>query len=278
MTTPHERGHGSRDDASMAAVAPIIEDPHSIAALMKHPIFEKIAPTVFSFMSVIELMYIEQTNNLWLTSAAEARHSRIKRLHLGQFWSRIGLMEPHYFTALCSKFHAINDLNVGYCHFITGEMLFTLIESIPNYQNIIRLNLFYCYNLQDQHIEKLLTLLPNLADINLGRCINLTDKAFSLLAMHSPHLKVLQSNILPRLTEESLMLFDDTTMFPSLTHLNLVHSGSFKELDLDELRASCAAARPALKIIGPENPIDEQLKHKVHRRQTQKGQNDLSDS
>jgi len=241
-----------------------MEIDHSIAGLLKNPYFAPIMPQVFSFLSVIELMYTQQVNHIWCSHVGNARSVHIHKLHLGQFWSRIGVIDVSYFSQLCSSFKAVEELNLGYCHFITGDTLSRVVSAIPSYQRIEKLNLFYCYQLTDEQIIALLPLFPQLTDLNIGRCIKLTDKCIRAVSSQLPHLRSLTLSSLPLLTEETLMLFDDTSLFPSIGYLNLVSAGKYSVIEVDEVRNS----RPGVKIVGPEeiHRIPDKNGKKQHNR------------
>ena len=255
MSTPSHASHLSSDDA---------QNSRTIALLLKDPGFTPLLPQVFSFLSVIELLYIQQVNHRFYDGVYEAKADLIARLHLGQFWSRLGVQPTEHFLSLVSGYRAVRELNVSYCHFLTGDTLLALVKGTPGYEKIERLNLFYCYNLSDEHIAAVLPLLPGLTELNLGRCIHISDKTLRTLRA-SATLRSLTLSSLPLLTEETLMAFDDPSTMPALSYLSLVNAGKFSAIQVDEVRAS----RPHIRIVGPEEqhmPVERNGKRKENRK------------
>ena len=227
--------------------APPDDGVKSVGALLRGAGFPSLLPHVFSFLSVVELMYLQQVNRRWYSDVYTARAHLIHRLNLGQFWSRLGVLDLGHFTRLTSAFRSVTDLNLSYCHFLTPYHLIDLVHSIHNYERLERLNLFYAYNLTDDAVTSLIPSLPSLTDLNLGRCIRLTDRTVRAL-MPLSSLRSLTLTSLPALSEETLMLFDDPAYLPSLQTLTLVNAGKFTVVEVDEVRTT----RPQLRIIGPE--------------------------
>ena len=255
MSTPSHASHLSNDDG---------QSSRTIALLLKDSGFQPLLPQVLSFLSVIELLYIQQVNHRFYDGVYEAKTDLITRLHLGQFWSRLGVMPTEHFLSLLSGYRAVRELNVSYCHFLTGDTLLALVKGTPSYERIERLNLFYCYNLTDEHVAAVLPLLPNLAELNLGRCIHITDKTLRVLRT-SPTLRSLTLSSLPLLSEETLMAFDDPSTLPALAYLSLVNTGKFSAIQVDEVRVS----RPQMRIVGPEEqhmPVERNGKRKENRK------------
>ena len=255
MSTPSHASHLSNDDA---------QSTRTIALLLKDPGFQPLLPQVLSFLSVIELLYIQQVNHRFYDSVYVAKTDLIARLHLGQFWSRLGVTPIEHFLSLVSGYRQVRELNVSYCHFITGEALIAVIKGIPSYERIERLNLFYCYNLTDEQVAAVLPMLPNLTELNLGRCIHITDKTLRTLRT-STTLRSLTLSSLPQLTEETLMAFDDPSTMPTLSYLSLVNTGKFSALQVEEVRTS----RPQMRIVGPEEqhmPVERNGKRKENRK------------
>jgi hypothetical protein len=176
----------------------------------------------------------------WLRHASTARRSLIHRLHYGQFWSRIGVIDTHHFARVASAYHEIVDLNLAYCNFMTGPCFFSILHAIPNFHRITKLNLFYCYQLTDEDIERLVNqqTLPNLRELNLGRVSKLTDRSVRALAdlKSLTYLNLVHNH---HIGEETLMLFDDLTKFPALQILNLMHCTKYRMEDIDELSKAC---------------------------------------
>ena len=255
MSTPSHASHLSSEEAASG---------RTIALLLKDAGFTPLLPQVFSFLSVIELLYIQQVNHRFYDGVYEAKADIITRLHLGQFWSRLGVTPTEHFLSLISGYRAVREVIVSYCHFLTGDTLLALIKGTPSYERVERLNLFYCYNLTDEHVAAVLPLLPALQELNLGRCIHITDKTLRALRT-STTLRSLTLSSLPQLTEETLMAFDDPATMPALSYLSLVNTGKFSALQVEEVRTS----RPQMRIVGPEEqhmPLERNGKRKENRK------------
>ncbi len=209
-------------------------------------------------------MYVQGVNRHWYSSTRVARERYIRKLHLGQFWSRLGLLDSQYFTRLASQFHSIRDLNVAYCHFMKGDTLLALLDCLPNSQDLERINLFYCYQLGDEHIEAIVSKAPKLRELNLGRVTNVTDRGVAALSTLS-HLRSLNVIQNPNLSEETLMLMDDTKHFPSLQVFNVVNCSKYRPEMMEELKN----VRPNLKIIGPQEVFTVDKSGKKLRRDVQ---------
>ena len=242
----------------------------SIGALLRGSAgFPSLLPHVFSFLSVVELMYIQQVNRRWYHDVYTARGHLIHKLNLGQFWSRLGVLDLAHFTRLTSAFHSVTELNLAYCHFLTPQHLIDLVHSIPHFERIERLNLFYCYGLDDAAISSLIPALPALTDLNLGRCIRITDRTVRSLASLQ-HLRSLTLTSLPALSEETLMLFDDPAYLSALQTLTLVNAGKFTQVEVDEVRAT----RPQLRIVGPEEQHQQLERNGKRKGESRKEIND----
>ena len=257
MSAPSHHSSSSDDPA-----------PKSVALLLKTAEFSPLLPQVLSFLSVIELMYLQQVNRRWQQDVVTARASFIHKLHLGQFWSRLGVVDVGHFTRLVSAFTSVTELNVSYCHFLTNQHLVDIVHAIPHYERLERLNLFYAYNLTDDAVLALVPSLPALTDLNLGRCIRLTDRAVRALQPLSS-LRSLVLTSLPALSEETLMMFDDPAYLAQLQSLTLVNAGHFTTVEVDEVRAT----RPLLKVVGPEEQ-HQQPERNGKRKETRKDIND----
>ena len=213
-------------------------------------------------------MYIAQVNVRWREAVSTAQSFVIHRLNLGQFWSRLGVLDGRHFAQLVQRYRSVTDLNLSYCHFLTGTMLQQLVQALPQCERLERLSLFYCYSLTDDAVIALLPSLPALTDLNVGRCIHLTDRTTrSLYAL--PNLRSLTLTSLPKLSEESLMLFDDPNFLHSLHTLVLVNVGKFSAVEVDELRGS----RQGWKVIGPEEQ-HVNVERNGKRKETRKDIND----
>lgn len=229
---------------------------------------DDIVPRVLAFMSTVELMFVQQVCRSWQRHTAAARSSLIHRLHLGQFWSRVGVLPDSCFTAIAAQFGAVVDLNLAYCSFLTGPTLLQIVRALPQPSRLTKLNLFYCHLLTDDDIEQLLGAkaeqeqLPLLRDLNLGRCNRLTERTVRLLCARAPRLQTLNLCHNPAVGEETLMLMDDLSNFPSLTLLNVMHCARLRMDEIDELlKAAQAQGRnaklhkqglPSLRVIGPQ--------------------------
>jgi hypothetical protein len=186
--------------------------------------------------------------------------------YVGQFWSRIGVIDSRYFLPLIVQFHSIRDLNLAYCNFLTGSVLLEFVDHIANYGEIERINLFYCYQLQDQEIIQLISKTPKLREFNIGRVVNLTDATMNALA-NLQYLRSLNVIYNGQIDEETLMLFDDSSKFPNLHTLNVVQCAKY--LEKPELIEELKNTRPHLKIIGPQEIFTTDKNGKKLRRDVQ---------
>lgn len=242
----------------------LLADPQgerSIAALLH---MDDLVPRILAFLSTVELMFVQSVSTHWRAGAVQARRSLIHRLHFGQFWSRIGVLPTAHFISIARQFENVTEVNFAYCSFMTGEQLFAILAAIPSAQRITKLNLFYCYQLQDADIEQLVKSgsLPVLRELNLGRCNKLTERSVRLLSEQCPTLSYLNLCHNPSLGADTLMLFDDPKYFPRLQILNLMHCAKLRMDEVDEvLKAPATAQRnltlakqglQPLRIIGPQ--------------------------
>jgi len=237
------------------------EGERSLAALLH---MDELVPRILSFLTPVELMFVQSVCRSWYMHVRTARQSLIPRLHLGQFWSRIGVLPTEYFTNLAQQFGNVTELNCGYCNFMSGPTFFQILTAVPRYERLTKINLYYCYNLTDDDIDKLLHEyhLPNLRELNIGRCPKLSDRSVRLLAAECPNLQYLNLVHNPNVGEETFMLFDDLTKFPSLTLLNLMHASRIRMDEVEELIRSCSSnGRNAnlvkrgltpLRVLGPQ--------------------------
>lgn len=223
---------------------------HSIVTILNHTAFNSILPRIFSYLSVVELMFIASVNKRWheLVNITCAEH--IDTLNLCQFWSRIGVLDTRLFRGLVSKFHHVRHLNLAYCHKLNTDTLIDIITAIPQHQSINKLNLFYCYELNDDSIDVVLQLLPKLTELNVGRCMTLTNRSIDLLSDCNTLRKlVIVAN--PNIDIEITNYLDDPTKFKGLRVLNVVNCTKLKQDIMNE----CKANRPNLRIIGPDHLI-----------------------
>lgn len=225
---------------------------------------DDLLPRILSFMSTVELMFVQSVSTHWRTGCVTARRSLIHRLHWGQFWSRIGVLPTAHFLAIASQFENVTEVNFAYCSFMTGDTLFAILAALPSAKRITKINLFYCYQLQDADIEHLMRsgALPVLRELNLGRCNKLTERSVRLLSEECPTLTYLNLAHNPALGPDTLMLFDDLKYFPRLQILNLMHCAKLRMDEVDELIKAPATAQrnlslakqglQPLRIIGPQ--------------------------
>jgi hypothetical protein len=153
-----------------------------IATIFKASQFDSILPNILSFLSVVELMFVQSVNRRWYQLSGHTRTHLIKRLHYGQFWSRIGILDNSYFITLTNSFKNICDINFSYCHFMNNSIFEQLIMRLSNHHTMIRLNIFYCYHLNDEIINTIVQRFPNLTDLNIGRCHLMTERGIMKLA------------------------------------------------------------------------------------------------
>ena len=233
----------------------------SIAALLH---MDDLVPRILAFLSPVELMFVSSVSTHWRTGSVDARRRLIPRLHLGQFWSRIGVLPTQHFVNIAKQFDNVTEVNFAYCSFMAGEQLRAILGALPSAARITKLNLFYCYQLQDADIEQLLTsaTLPVLRELNLGRCNKLTERSVRLLSEQCPTLTYLNLAHNPSLGADTLMIFDDTKYFPKLQLLNLMHCAKLRMDEVEEMLKSPSTAQrnlalakqglQPLRIIGPQ--------------------------
>jgi hypothetical protein len=222
------------------------EDALNLSLLFRHPHFNQLLPPIFSYLTLIELIYIQSVNRNWYQNVKIAQKYYTKNLHFGQFWSRISTLHLESMLKFVNQFEQIIEVNFSYCHLLTNDICKQILTNIPNYNNIEKLNLFYCYELTDDFIEWITVQLPHLHELNLGRCIKLTDRTLLSIAK-LPQLRILNIVYNPNVTIDSLMMFDDPSCFRSLQSFNVINCKHFQPEVVEDLHVS----RPHLRITGP---------------------------
>lgn len=219
----------------------------SIVTILNHSSFTVLLPHILSYLSVVELMFVSSVNKRWNEIVQTSCRDYIDTLNLCQFWSRIGVLDTRLFRSLVSKFHHVRHLNLAYCNKLTTEILIDIITAIPSHQSITKLNLFYCYELNDDSIDVILQLLPRLTELNIGRCMLLTNRTIDLLS-DCDTLRKLVMVAIPNVDIDITNYLDDTTKFKSLRVLNIVNCMKLKQDIINETKL----IRSNLRIIGPE--------------------------
>ena len=227
---------------------------------------DELIPRVLSFLTPVELLFVPSVCRSWHHHAVTARATMIKKLHMGQFWSRIGVLPDERFTHLASGYTLVTELNLAYCSSLTGPTLNALLHALPAMARLSKLNLFYCFQLTDADIELVFggspCPLPAIRELNLGRCSKLTERSVRLLGASLASLQILSLAHLACVGEETLMMFDDVRHFPSLTLLNVLHCPKWQGDHVEELLRGAAQpngrnallakqGRPPFKVIGP---------------------------
>jgi len=240
------------------------EGERSVAAILH---MDELVPRVLSFLTAVELLFVPSVCRSWRAHAVTARGTLVKRLHMGQFWSRIGVLPDAVFIKLASGYTRVTELNLSYCSFLTGSSLNALLHALPAMPQLSKLNLFYCFQLTDDDMQTVMggspPPLPALRELNLGRCSKLTERTIRLLAEHLPSLQLLSLAHMNCVGEETPMLFDDLRNFPSLSLLNVLHCSKWQAEHVDELVRGAAVpggrnaqlaklGRPPFKVIGPQ--------------------------
>ena len=120
----------------------------------------------------------------WNALVDEAFYSTITHLDLGQFWASIGTsdVDISYFVKLVSRCHHVKKLSLAFCTHLSDQSFFTIFQALPQQKaRVTSLNLFYCYNLTRSGIKHVVEFFPVLEELNLGRCMKISNESFMLL-------------------------------------------------------------------------------------------------
>ena len=89
---------------------------------------DELVPRILSFLSPVELLFVPSVSTSWQRHTATARSTLVRRLHMGQFWSRLGVVPDAVFVRLGSGYTSVVDLNLSYCSYLTGTTLNALLH------------------------------------------------------------------------------------------------------------------------------------------------------
>jgi len=116
----------------------------------------------------------------------------MKKLDLGPFWAIIGSSHTDHLVNFVRQFLVVEHLSFAYCHNLDADTLFKIIAALPSSKHRLRrLNLYYCYKLNNTVISRLVRELPQIEYIDIGRCIHIDGDGVQELGI-LPNLKYLR--------------------------------------------------------------------------------------
>ena len=112
-------------------------------------------------------------------------------LCLEQFWSTLGPDGERNVLALAQKMDRIDSISLAYCAGCNDKLVQSLLQVFVDKRFPLRsLNLFYLGQLTDATIIYAASHFPDLTELNVGRCMLITDRSMRELAKLK-HLKKL---------------------------------------------------------------------------------------
>merc|ERR1712150_102474 len=121
---------------------------------------------------------------------------------------------------LIKRFPIAVDVSLAYCNMVTDDSLKTILTELPtNPENIQQLNLFYNNRLSDSSIQWICERFPNLRNLNVGRCMHLTDKSMDRISnlLHLQKLSLLSTEF----GTEAMMLLEENGCLKRLKELDV---------------------------------------------------------
>jgi len=142
------------------------------------------------------------------------------RLDLAQFWSIVGDDFILEITTLIKRFPIVTDISFAYCNNVGDETLKKFMEALKqDPKTIKKLDLFYNNRLTDKAILWICERFPNIEDLNIGRCMSVTDRALDKVASLKNLKKLSISST--ELGLDSLMFLEENKCLERLKELNI---------------------------------------------------------
>lgn len=206
----------------------------------------KLMPRIFSHLTIIELLQLKQVSKEWAFEINRTQTNYITRLTLNHFWALPPSTWKTSVLDMCESFRNVRYVCLSFCSLvISDDFLFELLGKITREPSQLRgLDLFYCHQLTDRAIIKLVSRYTHLRHLNIGRCPLLTDQGIVAITRRMSRLTVLKLAHNKQLTEASLHTIADTLQ--NLKYLDISETSFNKEL-ADETKHK----HPNLTIIGP---------------------------
>jgi hypothetical protein len=133
---------------------------------------------------------------------------------------------------------------------IDGDALLALLSILyptpAARSQLMSLNIYYCYKVTDAHIEALCSLYPNIRELNLGKCILLTEHCLPALGS-LPRLRSLCISGTLNLSPIVQQLLN-SSMFPSLRMLDAEPMGN-AHIFSGQSVTDVIAVRPKLQVM-----------------------------
>jgi hypothetical protein len=211
------------------------------------------ATHILTFLTLAEIFQLERVSR-GINKLANLTLTVMPHYELSQYWFMLGQVHTEHFCDLLSRAQNLSSVNLSFCHHLKDDHVKALISAIPNKQNMKRLALYYTFELSDKVLEFCMSSLPNLLELNIGRCHSMTATNISrCLSRYGTKLVKLH------LANNDHFVEDDTAELMETIENELV---DLKFLDIRECPgvtkeyiAEVKVGRPGLTIVGPDRAI-----------------------
>jgi len=214
-------------------------------------------PTILSHLTIVELLLYQRVSKRWRKVIKSTFKHTLSWLNLSQFWCSLGVVDSSVILGVVSSFSCVSQLCLSFCHFLTDDLLINIVDTLKdNGCNLTSCDLFYCYQLTDDSIDRLIQNFPHtLHFLNLARCSNLTDRTTKAAAMNMTNLIFLNLSYIPNLSEASFRYIG--VMSDSLLCIDLSYCTQLDNSKNNGILNDIRDRRPKLIVIGP-SPLSEE--------------------
>ena len=126
------------------------------------------------------------------------RHSKVRELDISKL--NVNNDEKNQIIDLCRTIQLVS-LKCSHSVWLHDEVLTNMLSGQPNLQ---QLDVAECYNLTDAAITEIIPLCPNIKSINLSNCWEITDKAVEMISQQCRNLEEIIIDGCTSLTDDSL--------------------------------------------------------------------------
>jgi len=194
---------------------------------------------ILKWLTVKDLMRCKATSKR-IANEVESLFCNSDLFNLEGFWAVVG--NPAFedkILALAQRFHNVNKVRFSWCSNIDKKLMWRILEHLPglmdNPNKLEGLELFHCYNVDDDFLIELCQKFEMIKKLNVGRCHNLTykfldgtsDSLQRVLALNISHLPQLlvdkdQPDLcLKKRTSNVIGILTQDTAFHELNYLDI---------------------------------------------------------